>query len=122
MQATWADAQHRALGLADIGYWARRHPWPTVFASALCGWLLGSALVPGRRTAESAADGDSAVRPRRPSRAWVGPALSAALEVGRFVFQNAILSGWQAGSAAAPPGPAPGAGAGAAESCGAAHG
>lgn len=100
MQAT---RQH-ALDLADVNYWGRNYPWQTVGASAALGFLVGAAVAPKK---PAVAESPRASRSSRAPKAagWAKPALTALLEIGRFVFQNVLLTGWQA--APAPPEMAP---------------
>jgi len=99
------DAREHAIDLADIGYWGRNYPWQTVGFTAAAGFLVGAAIVPKKRQANVV---DPPVRPAAATTkqsGWAKPALTAAVELGRFVFQNVLLTGWQA--AQAPPAEAP---------------
>ena len=101
---TVQSARQHALDLADVGYWGRNYPWQTVGASAALGFLFGAAVAPKRPAAAEKPRVESAVR-RAKQAGWARPALTAFLEIGRFVFQNVLLTGWQA--AQAPPEMAP---------------
>jgi hypothetical protein len=104
LATTADDAKRHAGDLADLGYWARNYPWQTVGASAAGGFLLGAVLA--SKGADETAGAKEPLRRRRPrnrkaTHGWAKPALTAALELARFVFQNVLLTGWQA--AQAPP-------------------
>lgn len=105
---TTHEARRHALDLADPVYWGRNYPWQTVGVSAAAGFLIGAALAPQKKGKSPGAEPNAgtslprAARAVKSSRAgWAKPALTAAIEVGRFVFQNVLLTGWQA--AQAPP-------------------
>ncbi len=92
---TVQTTRRHALDLADVGYWGRNYPWQAVGASAALGFLLGAAAAPKKPAAAATPRVvSSAHSPQRAS--WAMPALTALLEIGRFVFQNVLLTGWQA--------------------------
>jgi hypothetical protein len=107
LRTTTDEARRHALDLADPGYWGRNYPWQTVGVSAAAGFLIGAALAPQKTGTSTGVDPNAGTSLPRAARAkirragWAKPALTAALEVGRFVFQNVLLTGWQA--AQAPP-------------------
>jgi hypothetical protein len=99
------DARQHALDLADVGYWGRNYPWQTVGVTAAAGFLIGAAIAPKKRQEGERAEPVRPVAAKGKQSGWAKPALTAAVELGRFVFQNVLLTGWQA--AQAPPAEAP---------------
>jgi hypothetical protein len=99
------DAREHAIDLADVSYWGRNYPWQTVGFSAAAGFLIGAAIAPKKRQDSDRAEPARPVAAKTKQSGWAKPALTAAVELGRFVFQNVLLTGWQA--AQAPPAEAP---------------
>ena len=90
------DARKHATDLADVGYWGRNYPWQTVGVSAAAGFLIGAAIAPKKRQESELAEPARPAATKTKSSGWAKPALTAAMELGRFVLQNVLLTGWQA--------------------------